>query len=71
VRRPEFVQEHKILSDSEVKSVLKKYNTTVDAFPKIHENDPQIKRIGAKNGQLVEIKGWESKQAYYRFVVKG
>jgi DNA-directed RNA polymerase subunit H len=51
----ELVPAHKILSDKEAKKVLKAYNIEPDQLPKILDNDPVIKAIGAKPGQIIKI----------------
>jgi DNA-directed RNA polymerase subunit H len=51
----ELVSDHKILNDKEAKKVLKAYKIEPDQLPKIQVNDPVIKAIGAKPGQLIKI----------------
>lgn len=70
---PELIPEHKLLSDSEAKKAAAKFNVRLEDFPKILESDPQAMALGAKPGQLVEIKRNDdgNKYSYYRYVVKG
>ena len=66
-----LVCEHKVLSEAAVKVIEKRFGITPEMFPKILESDPQIKRINAKPGQLVEILSGDSKRPHYRYVIKG
>ena len=67
-----LVPKHEILSEDEVKELLKKYNVTKDKLPKILVTDPAVKAIGAKVGDVIKIER-ESPTAgisyYYRVVV--
>ncbi|MGC8495776.1 MAG: DNA-directed RNA polymerase subunit RpoH/Rpb5 C-terminal domain-containing protein [Candidatus Micrarchaeia archaeon] len=69
----DLIPKHEIVSASEAKKIAKKYNTTLDKFPKILESDPQVKAIGAKVGDLIAIHRNDptGKYIYYRLVVKG
>jgi DNA-directed RNA polymerase subunit H (RpoH/RPB5) len=69
----DLIPKHVIVSASDAKSIAKKFNTTLDKFPKILESDPQSKKIGAKAGDLIKIYRADptGKYVYYRFVVKG
>ncbi|MGD0510535.1 MAG: DNA-directed RNA polymerase subunit H [Candidatus Micrarchaeaceae archaeon] len=73
VRTPELIKKHELLSASEVKKVVKKYNTPLEKFQKILESDPQAKKLGAKPGDLVAIHRDDPTGSYinYRLVVKG
>ena len=70
---PTLIPEHELLSASEMKKVIKKYNTPLEKFPKILESDPQAKKLGAKPGSLIAISREDptGKYTYYRLVVKG
>lgn len=69
----ELIPPHKILSDNEAKKVSKEFGIPFEKFPKIYENDPQVVKLGAKAGQMIEIDRQESnnKYKYYRYVVTG
>lgn len=69
----DLVPKHELLSDSEAKKVAKKFNVSIDKFPKILETDPQVVRLKAQPGQLISIGRNESgtNYIYYRYVVKG
>ena len=69
----ELVPEHTILSKEEEKEVLDKFKIKPENLPKILINDPVVKAIGAKEGNILKIVR-KSKTAgtslYYRIVVK-
>ncbi len=68
----ELVPEHRILTVEEAAEVLRRYNVKPWNLPQISINDPIIKLLGGKPGDIVEIKrksptGGES--IAYRIVV--
>jgi DNA-directed RNA polymerase subunit H len=69
----ELVPEHTILSKEEEKEILDKFRIRPENLPKILINDPVVKAIGAKEGDILKIIR-KSKTAgtslYYRAVVK-
>ena len=68
-----MIPEHKLLSESEVKAVVKKYGIQLEKFPRILESDPQAQKLNAKAGRLVAIYREDptGKYIYYRYVVRG
>ena len=50
-----LVPEHTILSDEEAEKVLLDMNITEDQLPKILLNDPVVKAIEAKEGDILKI----------------
>ncbi len=50
-----LVPEHTILSEEESDEVYEKLNVHPDQIPKILPNDPVVKSIGAKEGDLLKI----------------
>lgn len=64
---------HIILNKEEEKEVLDKFKIRPENLPKILINDPVVKAIGAKEGDVLKITR-KSKTAgtslYYRIVVK-
>ena len=50
ITRHHLVPKHKILSESEIKSVEEKYNTPRNMFPKMFDSDPVAKYYSAKSG---------------------
>ncbi|MGC8648918.1 MAG: DNA-directed RNA polymerase subunit RpoH/Rpb5 C-terminal domain-containing protein [Candidatus Micrarchaeia archaeon] len=69
----ELIPKHRLLDEKEIEKVLKKFNVTLEKFPKIYENDPQAKKLNAKAGQMIEIKREDptGEYLYYRVVIKG
>ncbi len=69
----QLVYKHSKVADAEKESLLKKYDITLRDLPKIMEQDPAIKSLGVKAGDLIKIER-ESKTAgkstYYREVVE-
>lgn len=69
----ELVPEHIILSKEEEKEILDKFKIKPENLPKILINDPVVKAIGAKDGDVLKIIR-KSKTAgesiYYRVVIK-
>ncbi|MEE8358182.1 MAG: DNA-directed RNA polymerase subunit H [Candidatus Hydrothermarchaeales archaeon] len=50
-----LVPKHKILTDKESDKLLEKYNISKGQLPKILSNDPAIKKINAKPGDVIKI----------------
>ncbi|MCF8884561.1 MAG: DNA-directed RNA polymerase subunit H [Nitrososphaerota archaeon] len=70
----ELVPEHRILSPEEAEQVLKKYGVRPQQLPYILVSDPVVKEIGAKPGDIIEIKRKSptaGEAVYYRVVVTG
>ncbi|MCL4400436.1 MAG: DNA-directed RNA polymerase subunit H [Candidatus Parvarchaeota archaeon] len=61
------------MKQEEIATLLKKFNIVTRDLPKIKSTDPAVKRLGANDGDVLEISR-DSKTAgeakYYRFVVK-
>ena len=51
----ELVPSHVILSESEIEKVFKDLDFEIEKLPKIKTNDPVVKDIGAKQGDILEI----------------
>lgn len=69
----ELVPQHIILSEKEVEEVLKRFNIQPENLPKILINDPVVKAIGAKKGDVIKIirkSKTASKVVAYRLVVE-
>lgn len=69
----ELVPKHIILSEIEKEEILKKYRATLKQLPRILSNDPVIKAIGAKPGDVIKIIRKDpiaGESIYYRVVVR-
>ncbi len=68
----QLIPKHEIMSEDELKSVLKKYSIDKEKLPKIKIVDPVIQEIGAQTGDVVRISR-NSQTAgeafYYRLVI--
>ncbi|KQC03832.1 MAG: DNA-directed RNA polymerase subunit H [Methanoculleus sp. SDB] len=68
-----MVPDHQIMSEEEVAVLLSTYTITQDQLPKIYHDDPAVKSIGAKIGDVVKItrkSQTAGKAESYRLVVK-
>ena len=72
VDTPNLTPKHEILSESEAKKVAKKYDISLDKFPRILETDVQAQKLKAKPGDLIAISRTDptGSYVYYRLVVK-
>jgi len=72
VKTPKLIPEHKLLSASEAKKIVKQFNAPLEKFPKMLETDPQAKKLGAKPGNVIAIEREDPTGDYpfYRLVVK-
>jgi DNA-directed RNA polymerase subunit H len=61
------------MTEKEVKELLEELDIKLENLPKIFENDPQVKILNGKPGQVVKIDREESgiKVPYYRLIVEG
>ncbi len=60
-----------IISESEKKNLLKKYNISEANLPKMKDDDPAAKKLNAQPGNVVKIEREEptGRHLYYRLVV--
>ncbi|NYT05774.1 MAG: DNA-directed RNA polymerase subunit H [Methanomicrobiales archaeon] len=68
-----MVPDHQIMSEEEVATLLSSYTITHDQLPKIYHDDPAVKSIGAKIGDVIRIirnSQTAGKAESYRLVVK-
>jgi len=73
ILKHELVPEHVILEEKEKKELLEKLKITAINLPKILSNDPVVKTIGAKEGDILKIirkSPTAGTSIYYRVVVK-
>ena len=67
-----LVPKHEILNKDEVKTILQKFGVTVDLLPRIKADDPVVKVIEAKRGDVIKItraSPTAGESVYYRVVV--
>ena len=68
-----LVPVHTILKAEDVKEILNKYNITITQLPKIIKNDPAVKALGAKIGDVIKVvrkSPTAGMTTYYRLVVE-
>ncbi|HPJ29933.1 MAG TPA: DNA-directed RNA polymerase subunit H [Methanothrix sp.] len=68
----ELVPAHILLSPEESGAVLKSYGVDSAQLPKIHVNDPVVKEIGGKVGDVVKIirkSPTSGESVFYRLVI--
>ncbi len=69
-----LVPEHRVLSKEEGEEVLRRYRVKPHQLPLIKSSDPVARAIGAKPGDIVEIKRESftaGRALAYRYVVEG
>ncbi len=67
-----FAPKVRVLSEEEVKALLERYGIKKSHLPRILEDDPIVKEIGAKRGDVLEIirkSPIAGESVYYRVVV--
>jgi len=50
-----LVPKHEKLSEKEAQAVFAKYNATLKEMPKISINDPGLRGLGVKHGDIIKI----------------
>jgi DNA-directed RNA polymerase subunit H len=73
VLKHELVPKHIILNDDEKKELVEKLRIKPEQLPKILTNDPVVKEMGAKEGDILKIIRKSPVAGlieYYRIVVK-
>jgi DNA-directed RNA polymerase subunit H len=73
VLKHELVPEHVILDNNEKKELLEKMKIKPEQLPKILTNDPVVKEMGAKEGDVFKIirkSAVAGITEYYRIAVK-
>ena len=70
----QLVCKHSKVADAEKETLLKRYDIVQQDLPKILQQDPALKSLGPKAGDIIKIER-ESKTAgksvYYREVIEG
>ena len=73
ILKHELVPKHVILNENEKKELIEKLKIKDVNLPKILTNDPVVKSIGAKEGDILKIvrkSPTAGTSIYYRIVVK-
>jgi DNA-directed RNA polymerase subunit H len=67
-----LVPKHEILAKSKHEEILSSLGVEVQKLPKIKMQDPQVRLLGAKDGDIIKItrKDATRENVYYRLVVK-
>lgn len=71
VSKHSLVPKHTKLSEEEAQKILDRYNVTQRQLPKIQKNDPAVKDLDAKPGDIIEIERKSptvEKTKFYRVV---
>ena len=55
ILKHKLVPDHAILSKTEANKVIKQLNVHQEQLPKIKADDPGVKEIGAKSGDILKI----------------
>ena len=55
ILKHKLVPDHTILSKTEANKVIKQLNIHQEQLPKIKSDDPVVKEIGAKSGDILKI----------------
>ena len=63
----ELVPEHRILSEEEKEELLRKYRIKISQLPQIKVSDPAAVALGAKPGDVLEIKRKSPTAGYYYY----
>jgi len=72
VSKHELVPKHEIISAKEKEELIKRYGSLKN-FPRIYSNDPQVKVLNAKPGDVIKIirhNEITGESIYYRVVVE-
>ncbi len=66
-----LVPKHRLMSEEEAKELLEKYKVDRFSLPWIAVNDPAIRHMNAKDGDIIEItrKDYVGEYKYYRVVL--
>ena len=74
VKKHVLMPKHMKVSEKEKKELFDRHNISLKELPKIFSNDPSIKHLGVKAGDVVKIERnspTAGKSVYYRGVVHG
>lgn len=68
-----MVPDHQIMSEDEVKQLYSLYSISSEQLPKIYHDDPSVKTIGAKVGDVIRVirtSHTAGRAESYRLVIK-
>mgnify|MGYP001615957512 FL=1 len=68
----ELVPKHEIMSEDEKAAFLKQYNVSLKQLPRIKHDDPTVKELTAKKGDIIRVTRNDpgvGEYLYYRVVV--
>lgn len=68
-----MVPDHKIMSEEEVSQLFSSYSISSEQLPKMYHDDPAVKVIGAKIGDVIRIirtSQTAGRAESYRLVIK-
>jgi DNA-directed RNA polymerase subunit H len=68
-----MVPDHQIMTGDELAGLLSLYNITSEQLPRIYHDDPAVKTIGAKPGDVIRIirtSHTAGRAESYRLVIK-
>jgi DNA-directed RNA polymerase subunit H len=68
-----MVPDHRIMEAEEIKALLSTYHLTLEQLPKIYHDDPAVKAVKAKPGDVIRIvreSQTAGKAESYRLVIK-
>lgn len=74
ITKSEFVPKHIIMNEDEKLQLLNEFKITIRQLPRISVNDPVIKQIGGKIGDVIKIvrnSPVAGESVYYRVVIRG
>jgi DNA-directed RNA polymerase subunit H len=63
----ELVPEHRVLSEEEKEELLRRYRIKISQLPQIKASDPAVVALGAKPGDVIEIKRKSPTAGYYYY----
>ena len=68
-----LVPKHSVISEKKVEELLTRFGLKKEDLPKMLAGDPVAKAIGAKEGDVVEVKREDStgKNSMFRLVISG
>ncbi|HOT95264.1 MAG TPA: DNA-directed RNA polymerase subunit H [Methanoregulaceae archaeon] len=50
-----MVPNHQVMSEEEVQNLLRRYDITFDQLPRIYHDDPGVRQVNGKVGDVIRI----------------